>query len=330
VSSSELMAHAASGSAAAGVPWAGGEQVDVDSLVQQLDTTGYIIVPNWISPAEVQRQREAMEAVPVLRQHSPSHAPNGLTVRAHNLLGKTRECDHLATDTHLLAVVQGHLRDSIQFSICTLMDILPGEESQRLHQDDAMYRMARPHMPLTVNTVIALDDFTSTNGATRIVPFSKDWGEDIDQDHGDGEAVPACCPAGSLIAWSGSSWHGGGANDSDSPRLALNFHYCLSWLKPQESQVLGVDPAEVLTLSPQLQELLGYTGSVSMRSPMDVVADREAGKPRPWVHPQAAVPGVSKSGAPLPPDSSGARIIASGPHKGAAQVGERGAGTSKL
>eukprot|EP01043_Picozoa_sp_COSAG02_P115721 COSAG02_NODE_52099_length_310_cov_0.606635_1_plen_63_part_01 len=63
------MAHAATGTAA-GVPWAGdGDEVDVDSLVQQLDTTGFIIVPNWISLTEVQRQREAMEAVPVLRQH---------------------------------------------------------------------------------------------------------------------------------------------------------------------------------------------------------------------------------------------------------------------
>ena len=99
-----------------------------------------------------------------------------------------------------------------------------------------MYHMARPHMPLTVNTAIALDDFTAENGATRLVPHSKDWAGGIDQRLGDASAVPACCPAGSLIAWSGSTWHGGGANGSDGPRLALNFHYCLSWLKPQESQ----------------------------------------------------------------------------------------------
>ena len=111
-----------------------------------------------------------------------------------------------------------------------------------------MYRMPRPHMPLTVNTAVTLDDFMEENGATRIVPHSKDWGDEIDQERGAAECVPAVCPAGSWIAWSGSTWHGGGANRSDHPRLALNFHYCLSWLKPQESQVLGVDPAEVVEM----------------------------------------------------------------------------------
>lgn len=112
----------------------------------------------------------------MLRQHSPEHAPNGLTVRAHNLLGKTRACDHLATD---LRMVAGHLRDSLQSSICTLMDVLPDEAAQDLHQDDAMYRLPRPHLTLTVNTAITLDEFTADNGATRIVPYSKDWSEAV-------------------------------------------------------------------------------------------------------------------------------------------------------
>lgn len=124
---------AAAAAAVAPPPWAGCE-IDADALVEQLDGVGFIVVHDWISADEVRRQRAAMESVPVLRTHSPSHAPNGLTVRAHTLLGKTRECDHLASDPRLLAVVRGHLRDSVQFSICTLMDILPGEGAQVCHR----------------------------------------------------------------------------------------------------------------------------------------------------------------------------------------------------
>lgn len=97
----------------------------------------------------------------------------------------------------------------LQVSIATLMDILPGAAAQPLHRDDAMYRgLPYPHIPLTVNTVITLDDFTLANGATVIVPHSKDLGEEIDQEQGRERAVPAVCAAGSLIAWSGSTWHG--------------------------------------------------------------------------------------------------------------------------
>ena len=64
-------------------------EVDVDELVRRLDAEGWVIVPGGIDEDEVARQRAAMESVPVLRQHSPSHAPHGLTVRAHNLVGLT-------------------------------------------------------------------------------------------------------------------------------------------------------------------------------------------------------------------------------------------------
>jgi ectoine hydroxylase-related dioxygenase (phytanoyl-CoA dioxygenase family) len=276
-----------------------------------------VIVPGWICDREVAHQRKAMEAVPVLRT-----APTGLTVRAHNLLGKTRACDHLAMDPRLLALVQGHLRDKLRFSICTLMDILPGEEAQALHQDDAMYKMPRPHMPLTVNAVITLDEFTADNGATRVVPGSWEWAGAVDQAIGSMAAVPARCPAGSLIAWSGATWHGGGANHSAHPRLALNFHYCRAWLKPQESQLLGVDPADILSMPQQMQELLGLTGSVGFRPPVQVLADRELGRSTPWVHPSAAPPGVSQCGGPLPPDTTGRRRIVGGRHDGCERVGQ--------
>ena len=79
------------------------------------------------------------------------------------------------------------------------MDILPG----------ALWngRAAVPTsiLPLTVNTVITLDEFTPVNGATRIVPGSKDEGGEIDSQRGKETAVLAACPAGSLIAWSGST-----------------------------------------------------------------------------------------------------------------------------
>ena len=179
-------------------------------------------------------------------------------------------------------------------------------------------------MPLTVNTAITLDEFPAENGATRIVSHSKDWGEAVDQERGATAAVPAVCPAGSLIAWSGSTWHGAGANQSTRPRLALNFHYCRSWLRPQESQVLGVDPEDVLQMPDEYQRLLGYEGSVGLRTPIEVVADREAGRSQPWVHPNARTPGVSVPGSPLPPDRHGRRRVEGGLHYGATWVGRTG------
>jgi ectoine hydroxylase-related dioxygenase (phytanoyl-CoA dioxygenase family) len=53
-------------------------------------------------------------------------------------------------------------------------------------------------------------------------------------------------------------WHGGGANHTDRARIGVVLHYAAAWLRPVENHVLAVPPEVVATLSPRLQELLGY------------------------------------------------------------------------
>ena len=65
--------------------------------------------------------------------------------------------------------------------------------------------------------------------------------------------------AGSVLLYSGSVIHGGGANRSDMSRLGLNITYCLGWLRQEENQYLSCPPHIAKELDPQLQELLGYT-----------------------------------------------------------------------
>jgi ectoine hydroxylase-related dioxygenase (phytanoyl-CoA dioxygenase family) len=56
----------------------------------------------------------------------------------------------------------------------------------------------------------------------------------------------------------GSVFHGGGANNSDKPRLGVILEYCVGWLRPQENHVIGVPREVVRELPRRLQELLGY------------------------------------------------------------------------
>jgi ectoine hydroxylase-related dioxygenase (phytanoyl-CoA dioxygenase family) len=118
----------------------------------------------------------------------------------------------------------------------------------------------------------ALDDFTQANGATHVVPGSHRW---VDQHPEDDEtSVQAAMPAGSLMFFVGSVYHGGGANTTDRPRLGVILEYAASWLRQQENQYLAV-PHEIVTTLPQrLQELLGYNvhgnliGNVDGRHPL--------------------------------------------------------------
>jgi hypothetical protein len=71
--------------------------------------------------------------------------------------------------------------------------------------------------------------------------------------------------AGSVLVYTGTVFHGGGANTTDADRLGLNITYALGWLRQEENQYLSCPPDIARTLDPELQELLGYaTGQYAL------------------------------------------------------------------
>jgi len=129
---------------------------------------------------------------------------------------------------------------------------------------------------VVVNTMWALDDFTPTNGATRLVPGSHRW-EVGRRPDADAEMTVAEMPAGSTMFYVGNLWHGGGANQTERPRLGVILEYVVGWLRPQENHCLAVPRAVVRELPERLQELLGYNiyppflGYVDGRHPRSVL-----------------------------------------------------------
>jgi ectoine hydroxylase-related dioxygenase (phytanoyl-CoA dioxygenase family) len=65
-------------------------------------------------------------------------------------------------------------------------------------------------------------------------------------------------PAGSVMFYVGTVWHGGGANRTTDRRLGVILEYVAAWLRAQENHVTAVPVEVARTLDPRLQELLGY------------------------------------------------------------------------
>ena len=63
---------------------------------------------------------------------------------------------------------------------------------------------------------------------------------------------------GSVLFYSGSVYHGGGANDSDANRRAINITYNVSFLRQEENQYLSVPAEQAATFPEPLQRLMGY------------------------------------------------------------------------
>ena len=63
---------------------------------------------------------------------------------------------------------------------------------------------------------------------------------------------------GSLLLNLGSVLHGGGANNSDLPRMGLVNTYAVGWLRQEENHYLAI-PKEIADSYPKrIRELMGY------------------------------------------------------------------------
>jgi ectoine hydroxylase-related dioxygenase (phytanoyl-CoA dioxygenase family) len=63
---------------------------------------------------------------------------------------------------------------------------------------------------------------------------------------------------GSVLYYSGSVYHGGGPNQTDTTRIGINITYNVAWLRQEENQYLSVPREIAATLPVDLLRLMGY------------------------------------------------------------------------
>lgn len=222
------------------------------------------------------------------------------TTRTGALVARSPSARTAITDERVLPLVNEYLgrhSKNYQLSLTQIMRLLPGQPAQALHRDRYLWSrsLTREVEPM-VSCIWALTDFTEENGATRLIPQSHLWSWDLEGKFE--ESIPAEMNRGSVLIYSGSIIHGGGANHSEEPRIGMNVQYLLAWLRQEENQYLSCPPQVARDLDPALQALLGYTsgnnslGYFSTLEPSAAAIDT--------LPPEAAVGGIA-SVAPQQP-----------------------------
>ena len=231
----------------------------IDAAVGEADLAalqrdGYVILPDLLTPAELGEIRDAV--APLLDRHGRNGFEGRMTQRVYSVLNKTRTCDRIADHPRVLALLDRLFLPNYLLSMLQVIKILPGEQAQLLHTDDGFYPLPRPRAALGAATIFAIDDFTADNGATDIIPGSHLWGQRTPEET---EREPVVMKAGSCVFFLSTLWHGGGANRSAAPRLAVTAQYCEPWLRPQEAFTLSTTRDTVRAVSEDIRRMLGYS-----------------------------------------------------------------------
>ena len=232
-----------------------------EEVLKVLTDDAAVIIDGLMQPGLLDRVRT--EIMPYVEATPPGRDDftGRLTTRTGALVARSPACCDLVTDPLVNAATEAFLApfcDRYQLHLTQVIRIRPGQGAQVLHRDRLAWggylqRSIEPQL----NMIWAVTDFTKENGATRVVPGSHLW-EDGRGAHED-EITYAEMKAGSVIIYTGSVIHSGGANVSSADRVGINITYSLGWLRQEENQYLSCPPEIAATLPRDLQRLIGYS-----------------------------------------------------------------------
>jgi len=238
-----------------------------DEIVAVLDRDGALILDDALPldavDALVAELRPYVEATPTGRDSFTG----AQTTRTGALVARSPLTRPLVMDPRILALCDAVLKPNChryQLHLAQVIRIMPGQAAQAIHRDRWAWGRQMPGIEPQVNTIWALTDFTAANGATQVVPGSQTWPDDR-------KALPeeiarAEMKKGSVLLYTGTVFHSGGANvadplDGNGDRWGLNITYSLGWLRQEENMYLSCPPDVARGLEPELAAMMGYAMS---------------------------------------------------------------------
>lgn len=124
-----------------------------------------------------------------------------------------------------------------------------------------IHRDIRSHsgsLPLMMNTIVMLDDFTMDNGATWLMHRGHIHSDKPDEDDFNKQAFQVVGKAGSVVFFNSNVWHKAGENKTDKSRMALTPVFCKPFYKPQFDYTQLCDEAS----SPWFKQIFGYNSRI--------------------------------------------------------------------
>jgi ectoine hydroxylase-related dioxygenase (phytanoyl-CoA dioxygenase family) len=229
---------------------------------RQLDEQGFVVLADRMG---VDLLRQLRKQINDISEAEGDRAGHEFRTEAHarrlaNLVDKGEVFRRAILLPPVVECVRHVLGPQVKLSSLNARSADPnGDVPQPLHVD--MSALPDEHGYWVCNTIWMLDDFTTENGATRVIPGSHKWGrrpQDVLENplapHP--EEILVLGSAGSIAVMNAHAWHGGTANRTAAPRLAMHAFYCRRDKPQQQYQKQLLRPDVQDSLSPELREML--------------------------------------------------------------------------
>ena len=182
----------------------------------RLQTDGFVVMPGPLPEERLavlaHRYDEAVSGA-----SSEDVKVGSTTTRVRDFVNRHAEFDGIYLYPPILQACCRTIEQPFKLSTLHARTLRSRTPAQRLHVDFPGDAQGWP----MVGFILMVDDFAPGNGATCFMPCSQGMEAPPDSSR----LVPACGPAGSVIVFNGSVWHGHGPNHTDTPRRSIQGAY---------------------------------------------------------------------------------------------------------
>ena len=234
----------------------------------QLQEKGYCIIPDLVSPLGLDLLKEGLEVS--FKKHREIQIKNGNDivtdgVALHVVLDHPIFLEFL----NYLFIQSGlgeflrteYFKSKFILNSMSGLNNLPNKPnfSSIIHRDLRFYT---GDLPLMINALVMVDDFTEDNGPTLLLPYSHLFEDKPTDEEFHKDAIKAIGKAGSVLLFNANVWHCSSLNTTDKGRIGLPITLTKSQMKQllDYPRALGYDKKD--TFSPEMQQLLGYDARV--------------------------------------------------------------------
>jgi hypothetical protein len=231
-----------------------------ERVVEILNRDGAVVVDSLVTTRFMDELGEELRPYIEATKPGPDSFSGRRTRRTGALIARSPKSRELVMHPLALETTRLLLTGATGFRLHLTQAIAigPGEPAQPIHRDQWAYDFFSfpKGYEVQCNTIWAMTDFTIENGGTRVIIGSNHFDDGLRFAEADSEGTEMS--KGSVLFYTGSVYHGGGANHSNATRVGINITYNRSWLRQEENQYLATPLEIARTLPVELLRLMGY------------------------------------------------------------------------
>lgn len=233
----------------------------LSAAAKVLEMRGWVVVENAVAPSLVARMLAdldiAYQFCRSLQVANGIGADTEFTVHHLPAIGQDSWLDYLETMT-VAPIIKDYFGGPFVLNSFggALNQARSKSYAHAIHRDIRSYSGA---LPLMLNTLVMLDQFTEENGATYMMPNGHRIADRPSDEEFYAMAQRATGPAGSVLLFNSNLWHAGGENTTDKPRRSVTPLFSKPFFRPEFDypRALGLR-----RFSSELRQILGYHSRV--------------------------------------------------------------------